>query len=87
MASSGIDLIYHGGHDCVKTMQEVKEMGEGDRVVISVEEAGRRLSISRQLAYQLARSGVIPAIRLGKRRLVVPLAAFEKMLGGGWKPP
>ena len=62
-------------------------MGEGDRVVISVEEAGRRLSISRQLAYQLARSGGIPAIRLGQRRLVVPVAAFERMLEGGWKPP
>ena len=62
-------------------------MGESDGLVISVEEAGKRLSISRQLAYQLARSGGIPAIRLGQRRLVVPVAALERMLEGGWKPP
>jgi excisionase family DNA binding protein len=42
-------------------------------LVMSVEDAGRALGIGRQLAYDLARSGRIPVIRLGKR-LVVPRA-------------
>ena len=66
---------------------EVMQMSESDRLVMSVEEAGKKLGISRQLAYALARSGAIPAIRLGQRRLVVPVAALGKMLEGGWQPP
>ena len=64
-------------------------MSESDRLVMSVEEAGKKLGISRQLAYQLCRAKPpgIPAIRLGQRRLVVPVAALEKMLEGGWEPP
>ena len=62
---------------------------ENRSLVISVEECARRLSISRALAYQLCRAKPpgIPAIRLGQRRLVVPVAALEKMLEGGWEPP
>jgi len=48
---------------------------------ISVEEAGRRLGIGRNLAYRLAQSGEIPALRLGGKRLVVPTRALERMLG------
>jgi excisionase family DNA binding protein len=49
--------------------------------VLTVEEAGRRLGIGRSLAYQLARCGKIPTIRLG-RRLVVPRKRLERMLDG-----
>jgi excisionase family DNA binding protein len=48
-------------------------------VTISVPEAGRRLGIGRNCAYDAARRGEIPIIRLGKR-MVVPLTAFEAML-------
>ena len=47
--------------------------------VISVPEAGKRLKVSRPTAYILAKKGVIPTLRLGWK-LVVPIAAFEKML-------
>ena len=47
---------------------------------ISVEQAGRRLGIGRSLAYQLARTGQIPVLRLGTR-LVVPLAKLDELLG------
>jgi len=48
--------------------------------VISVPEAGRRyLNVCRDTAYQLARSGRIPTLRIG-RKLVVPVAAMERML-------
>jgi excisionase family DNA binding protein len=45
---------------------------------ISVEEAGKRLGVSRNLAYEAARRGEIPTIKIG-RRLLVPLAKFDRM--------
>jgi excisionase family DNA binding protein len=50
---------------------------------ISVEEAGRRLGISRDLAYRLVRSGEIPSLRLGRKRVVVPVVQLEALLTGG----
>ena len=48
-------------------------------LTISVPEAGRRLGIGRNTAYEAARLGQLPVIRIGKR-MVVPIAAFEAML-------
>jgi excisionase family DNA binding protein len=45
------------------------------RLVVSVTEAAQLLGISRGLAYELARAGQLPSLRLG-RRLVVPRAAL-----------
>ena len=50
---------------------------------ISVEEMGRRLGIKRMAAYGAVWRKEIPSIRIG-RRLLVPLAAFNALLG---KPP
>lgn len=50
-----------------------------ERLTITVEEAGRLLGISRGSAYQAAREGTLPTIRLG-RRLVVPVERLKKML-------
>ncbi len=52
------------------------------RATLSVEEAARRLGIGRGLGYELARRGDIPTLRLG-RRLVVPVAALERLLASG----
>ncbi len=46
---------------------------------ISVDQAGEILGISRSSAYQAARTGEIPTIRIG-RRLVVPTAALLRLL-------
>jgi hypothetical protein len=46
----------------------------------SVAIAGRLLDVSRSVAYDSARSGAIPTIRLG-RRLVVPISKLADMLG------
>jgi hypothetical protein len=46
----------------------------------SVEIAGKLLDVSRSVAYESARSGAIPTIRLG-RRLVVPISKLADMLG------
>lgn len=53
-----------------------------ERLTMTVEEAGEALGISRATAYMLAKTGGIPVIRLGERRLVVPRVALQKMLEG-----
>ena len=51
-----------------------------ERLTMTVEEAGVALGISRATAYLLAKTGGIPVIRLGERRLVVPKAQLQRML-------
>jgi excisionase family DNA binding protein len=50
-----------------------------NRATVTVTEAADILGISRSTAYELARSGTLPALRLG-RRLVVPTHALEALL-------
>jgi excisionase family DNA binding protein len=52
-----------------------------ERQTLSVEEAGKVLGISRGAAYQYAKDGSLPTIRLGSR-LLVPKAALERLLAG-----
>lgn len=49
---------------------------------VTVEQAARALGIGRALAYELARNGGLPALRLG-RRLVVPTIALKALLASG----
>ena len=62
-------------------MSGISERLEIKPKAISVQEAGRLLGISKNSAYTAAQDGVIPTIRIG-RRLVVPMAALDKMLSG-----
>jgi excisionase family DNA binding protein len=50
---------------------------QSDRLVYSVPEAGRLLGLSRNGAYEAAKRGDIPVIRIG-RLLVVPKARFHR---------
>jgi excisionase family DNA binding protein len=50
-----------------------------ERRVVTVNEAAVMLRISRASAYEAVRRKEIPTIRIG-RRLLVPLAALERML-------
>lgn len=52
-----------------------------DRMTYSIEEAASMLGLGRNSAYEAARAGQLPAIRIG-RRLLVPKAALDKMLSG-----
>jgi excisionase family DNA binding protein len=61
-------------------------MIEDGRRTVTVPEAGRLLGISRMGAYQAARRGQLPVVKLG-RRLVVPRAALARMLGEDHPPP
>jgi excisionase family DNA binding protein len=55
-------------------------MAETEAITISVPEAARRLGIkSKGTAYEAARRGDIPTIKIG-RLLRVPVRALERML-------
>ncbi len=52
----------------------------GDRLVYTVPEAGRLLGLGRNAAYEAAKRGDIPTLRMG-RLLLVPKIPFHRMLG------
>ena len=55
-----------------------------ERLVYTISETAIMLGISRGTAYLLANSGGIPAIRISKRRFVVPRKALDDFqLSGG----
>jgi excisionase family DNA binding protein len=54
-------------------------------LTLSVEEAGRLLGVSRGVAYEAARSGQLPTIRLG-RRILVPRARLLELVGVNGNP-
>lgn len=59
------------------------EKGEAPEVLaIDIPEAGRMAGMSMQRAYAAARSGHMPTIRIGAKRMVVPLARWRKILNG-----
>ena len=60
-------------------------MGNGEKVVLDVESAGKLLGLSRPSAYQAIKRGEIPYIRIG-RRILVPVAALDKMLENAGAP-
>ena len=50
-----------------------------ERLTVTVEEAARMLGISRNSAFEAARRGDIPTLRIG-RRLLVPKVALQALL-------
>lgn len=54
-------------------------------LAVTIERAGQLLGISRSLAYQMAKEGTIPTVKLGERRLVVPVIKLELLLSQGGK--
>ena len=59
-------------------MVSVSNVGN-ERLVYTVEEAGRLLGLSRSSSYEGVRTGSIPSIRVGGR-VLVPKKALEKLL-------
>lgn len=57
-----------------------------DALTVSVERAGALLGISRAAAYKAVTAGHIPCLRFG-RKIVVPLAALERMAAEVGKQP
>lgn len=60
--------------------QKGEEVQTQSTQTVSVQEAGEILGIGRVLAYRLAKSGELPVLRLGQRRLRVPTAALEEWM-------
>jgi excisionase family DNA binding protein len=56
--------------------------GKIERRTLTVAEASEALGVSRNKAYEAAKRGEIPTIKIGKR-ILVPVAALERMLQGG----
>lgn len=54
-------------------------------LTLTIEQAARALGISRGLAYEAARRGELPTIRLG-RRLLVPRCRLLELLGASETP-
>ncbi|HUZ48781.1 MAG TPA: helix-turn-helix domain-containing protein [Candidatus Dormibacteraeota bacterium] len=52
-----------------------------ERATVTVNEAARILGIGRAAAYEGVRAGRIPSIRISPRRIVVPRAALDRLLG------
>jgi excisionase family DNA binding protein len=52
-----------------------------ERKTLTITEASEALGVSRNKAYEAARRGEIPTIKIGKR-ILVPAAALERMLQG-----
>jgi len=63
--------MIQGGMGQMETVNE--------RLIYTVEKAGRLLGIGRSAAYEAARSGELPVIRIG-RRLLVSKQALDRML-------
>jgi len=58
------------------------ETGKDECATVTVDEAARMLGVGRASAYEGVRSGRIPSIRVSDRRIVVPLAALQRLLQG-----
>jgi excisionase family DNA binding protein len=64
-----------------KTLAEVKAAKDWrERVTVRVPECAEILDISRTTAYDAARAGDIPTVKIGGR-LLVPVAGLKKKLG------
>jgi excisionase family DNA binding protein len=61
----------------------VSEVGE--RLTVTVEEAAAMLGISRTLAYELVRRGILPHLRLA-RRIVISRRAVERLIDDSDQP-
>ena len=56
-----------------------------ESLTVTVGEAARLLGIGRNLCYQLAKEGKLPAVRLG-RRVVISRRGLEQLLEEGTDP-
>lgn len=65
-------------------MQQNNE-GKTERLVMSVEEAGDALGISRATAYMLVNTGRLPSIRISDRRIIIPRKAIDELLASAIK--
>jgi excisionase family DNA binding protein len=75
-------FLHHISHH-INTFRDYPAMNidTTGRRTVNIEKAAEILGISRNGPYNAAKDGSLPTIRIGKR-LLVPVAALERMLGG-----
>lgn len=56
------------------------------RLAYTVPEAAQLLRVSTRLVYEMVRRGELKAVRLHRRRLVIPARALEQVLAGAVTP-
>ena len=56
-----------------------------EKQTLSICEAGKVLGIGRSAAYEAARKGELPVLKIG-RRLLVPVVALERLLAEAGRP-
>lgn len=69
-------MIIHKNYGNIICEVEIME-----KLVYSIQEAAKLLGISRSYAYELVRNGTIPALELGKKR-VIPKEKFIAWING-----
>jgi excisionase family DNA binding protein len=74
-------MILLGSNRLQAIAQQRRQDMPEERVTYSVEEAARRLGVGRNAAYEAAKRGDIPSIKIGKR-ILVPKVALDRMLSG-----
>ena len=57
-----------------------EEVFGAERAVYTVAEVAVILGLSERLAYEMVRTGQIPSLHLGRRKVVVPKRVIEEML-------
>jgi hypothetical protein len=63
-----------------RTGRKIAPPSERGVLAYSVPQAGRLIGLSRNASYEAAARGEIPTMRIGPRRLIVPVVAFERLL-------
>ena len=63
------------------TLADVRELGTVEVWSATEANAAGLLNLGRTSAYARAKDGTLPTIRLGPRRVVVPVPALLRMLG------
>jgi excisionase family DNA binding protein len=59
----------------------VKADTPDERLTLTIAETAKRLGIGKNQAYEAAKRGEIPTVKIGKR-ILVPVAALERKLQG-----
>ena len=67
--------ILHKYMETMEISDDWRKQMEAEKLVYSIQEVADLLGISRSYAYQLVRNGTIPALQLGKKR-VIPKEKF-----------
>ncbi|MBP2656786.1 MAG: hypothetical protein H6Q73_4355 [Firmicutes bacterium] len=64
------------------SMRDNTEKHVATKLGVKPEEAFRMINVSRSLGYKLIAEGVIPSVKLGEKRLIVPVSGLEKLMNG-----